>query len=45
MPPNSIACFADLLNSEERIERITFEVIEDCALDGTVVLELRYSPT
>lgn len=34
-----------LFNSVERIERITYEVVEDCFVDGIKVLELRYSPT
>ena len=33
-----------LFSSVERIERLSFEAVESCALDGIVVLELRYSP-
>lgn len=33
-----------LLCSYEIIERVTFESIEDCALEGVKILELRYSP-
>jgi adenosine deaminase len=33
-----------LLNSYERIEQISFEVVEDAALDNTKLLEVRYAP-
>lgn len=34
-----------ILSSTEVIERITFEACEDAALDGIVILELRYQPS
>jgi adenosine deaminase len=34
-----------VLNSEEVITRLTRECIEDCAAEGTRIVELRYAPT
>jgi len=34
----------DIMNSTANIERISFEVVEDCARDNVRILELRYSP-
>jgi adenosine deaminase len=34
-----------VLSTEEVLERITFEAIEDAFLDGVRILELRYAPT
>lgn len=34
-----------VLSTEEVLERITFEAVEDAFLDGVRILELRYAPT
>jgi len=34
-----------IFSTKEIIERVTFEVCEDAALDGVVILELRYQPS
>jgi len=34
-----------VLDSEEILSRITYEIIEDCVAEGIKILELRFSPT